>query len=440
MRPSTVPENVEAEGMSPIAEDRHSATLRAVTNPSESRILIAESIELKQELLVTVGTLLHRYGTPSHRLERVMEKVSESIGLRSSFLYTPTSLMVSFDDLRPAATRMVRISAGGVDLGKLDQFDLALEGLESGRVGLRETLAIFQKIDEAPSKYPPLLVAAAWGVSSACATVFLRGGLIEVSLAFTLGLGIFAIQILLAKFSSAGRLLELITGFCAAFIALAVCLLTNQFDDRLATLGSLIVLVPGLSLTLSMTELATGHLVSGVARLAGTGVTFLGLAVGVALAWRLGNSFRPAEIESIQLPAWAFWFALGICPAAFAILFSARVRQWPVIAGVSWCGFLMAVLGAQMLGPEFGPFLGSFVVAGLSNVYARIWDRPAMVPHVPSLIILVPGSMGYQSLAMFLENDAVSAVGMAFSMVLVAAALVGGNLTANTLIPPRRVL
>jgi len=43
---------------------------------------------------------------------------------------------------------------------------------------------------------------------------------------------------------------------------------------------------------------------------------------------------------------------------------------------------------------------------------------------VPGLMLLVPGSIGFGSLARFIEKDVVSAVETAFSMMLVAVAFV----------------
>jgi uncharacterized membrane protein YjjB (DUF3815 family) len=59
---------------------------------------------------------------------------------------------------------------------------------------------------------------------------------------------------------------------------------------------------------------------------------------------------------------------------------------------------------------------------------------------VPGLMLLVPGSVGFRSLASLLERDVVAGVDTAFSMLMVAVALVAGLLSANALVPPRKVL
>jgi uncharacterized membrane protein YjjB (DUF3815 family) len=55
-------------------------------------------------------------------------------------------------------------------------------------------------------------------------------------------------------------------------------------------------------------------------------------------------------------------------------------------------------------------------------------------------MLLVPGSIGYRSLAALLHSDVVSGVDAGFSAVLVGVTLAAGLLLANVLVPPRRAL
>jgi uncharacterized membrane protein YjjB (DUF3815 family) len=59
---------------------------------------------------------------------------------------------------------------------------------------------------------------------------------------------------------------------------------------------------------------------------------------------------------------------------------------------------------------------------------------------IPGMMLLVPGSIGYRSLESLMERDVVAGIGTAFSMALVAVAIVAGLLLANSLVPPRRIL
>ena len=85
-----------------------------------------------QAFLIEAAIMLHRYGTPSHRLERVMRQVADSLGVGSEFLYTPTALVISLQDESGALTEVRRVDSGPVDVDKLIQFDDLLGGRTRG--------------------------------------------------------------------------------------------------------------------------------------------------------------------------------------------------------------------------------------------------------------------------------------------------------------------
>ncbi len=92
------------------------------------------------------------------------------------------------------------------------------------------------------------------------------------------------------------------------------------------------------------------------------------------------------------------------------------------------------------LGREVGTFSGALAVGLGSNLYARLRNRPALVPLTPGIIVLVPGSLGYRSLTAFLDHNSQAAVDFAFAMMLVGIAIVGGILTSNAILSPKRNL
>lgn len=394
-----------------------------------------------RDFLLQTAELLHRYGTPSHRLERVMTRVAQSLQIDASFLYTPTALFVSFRDGESESTHLRRVDAGDVELGKLMEFDEVLERLEDGKLSVQQAQVELQLVAQRPSRYSMSLIALSAGIASGASAVFFGGGLAEFTVAFVLGCLTCVLGWIVGHLPGEARLFEPLAAFSCAMLSIFIAAWVWPLDDRLATLASLIVLVPGLTFTTAMTELASRHLSSGVARMAGAGTTFLTLTVGVALAWRLGQPFRPTpEVTAHALPSWSIWPALAIAPLAFSILFQARVREWPVISIVSWLGVLAARGGQDLLGAEFGPFFGALTVGLGSNCYARWFDRPAMIPLTPGTLILVPGSLGYLSLTSFLDQRTLEGIDLAFNMVLVAVALVGGFLAANAILPPKRSL
>lgn len=391
--------------------------------------------------LVQVGEVLHRHGTPSHRLERVWSKIASRLGVSGNCLYTPTALLISITDKQGETTYLRRIDSGAVEVDKLIRIDETLEKVESASITLAEASDELDAITDSAPLYPTWLYVIACAFSCGAVAVFFKGSPAEIIVAAILGLVVAVLEHLPAKLNWDRGLFEPIAGFVAAVSALGIAHFVTPIDDRLVTLAALIVLVPGLTLTLALNELAVGHLSAGVARLAGACVNLLTITVGVAVGWRVAAVWRniPDPTQWPGSEVWP-WIAILIAPIMFAIIFRARWPQWPAILLVSISGFAASLYGGSEWGIEVGAALGALAVGCGSNLYARIRDRPALVTLTPGILVLVPGSVGYRSLTAFLDNNTIAGIDLAFQMVIVAVSLVGGILTANVLVPPRRVL
>ncbi len=244
------------------------------------------------QFLIRVAELLHQHGTSSHQLERVMEKVARSLGVPSVFLYTPTALVASLGSGEDERTYMRRVSSGTIDADKLNRFDEILERLEAREITVAEAAAEMEAAAAAKSIYASWMIALACGVACASVAVFFNGTALEVGLAGLLGLSIAGLEFLQAGLKWETGLVFPVSGFVAAILSLAFARWIHPIDDRLVTLASVVVLLPGLTLTIAMTEITVGHLSAGVARLAGASVTLFTLFLGVAIAWRLGDHWR----------------------------------------------------------------------------------------------------------------------------------------------------
>jgi uncharacterized membrane protein YjjP (DUF1212 family) len=370
-----------------------------------------------------------------------MTKVSRGLGIEGVFLYTPTALVISLTEGEEEQTYLRRVNSGGVDIDKLIRFDETLDQLLAGQCDVDQASQRMESIAAAPSPYSNWITVVACALSCGAVAIFFRGSPVEILASIGLGTLVALLEQLQAKLAWEQAFLEPVAGVVASLGALTVARFFVPLDDRLVTLAALIVMIPGLKITVALTELALGHLSAGVARLAGGCVSLLTITMGVALAWRIAGGWRTLpEPTDWQLPEWWQWLAIIVAPIAFSIVFKARPILWPTIAAVSVAGYAANVSMGGLWGTEVGAFAGALVVGAGSNLYARLRDRPALVPLTPGIIVLVPGSLGYRSLTAFLDRETLAAIDFAFAMVIVAAALVGGILTANVVIPPRRIL
>jgi uncharacterized membrane protein YjjP (DUF1212 family) len=390
-----------------------------------------------QDFVLKLGRGLHIYGYPAHRLEEALGQVCHRLGLEGQFFSMPTALFASFGQGDEHRTFQIRVDPGGVDLGKLVRLD-ETRALVAGGLDPDEGSRLVDAILAAPPAYGPWLTTAAFAVASATACRFFGAGIREVAAAGVIGLVIGLLALVLAERPATARVFEALAAAVAGFLAVGAGVLAPPLLPSVATLGGLIILVPGYGLTVAFTEIATRNLVSGTARLAGAGLTFLVLAFGVALGTRIGGRLfgAVATVEPRPLPGWTLTAALIVAPAAFAVLFRADKRDVPWVLTATAVAFLGARAGTTLLGPELGAFLGATCVSAFGNAYNRLVQRPAAIPIVPGLLLLVPGSIGFQGLASLMGHDTLRGIEAAFRMILVAASLATGLLFANVLLPP----
>src|SRR5690606_33686769 len=152
--------------------------------------------------------------------------------------------------------------------------------------------------------------------------------------------------------------------------------------------------MPGLALTNAFSELTSQHLVSGMARLAGAVSTLLKLTVGVMIALTVADllGIEPQVRASRPQPEWVEYSAVVVAAFAFAVLFRASRRDYPVVMLAAIAGYLITRHVGPWLGSPVGVFLSALVVTVAGNAYARWKNRPGALIRVPGIIMLVPGS------------------------------------------------
>ncbi len=389
--------------------------------------------------VLALGRGLHAHGYPAHRLEAALGRVSLRLGLRAQFFSMPTALFASFGREEDQRTFQIRVEPGAMDLRTLSALEAVADEVAAGTIGPGEGVVRVAAAMGAPQPYPAWLATLCFAVTSAAAARFFGGGAREIAASGAVGLVIGLLALVAERVPSLGRVFEAVAAMTSAVLACIAARYFGPVSVYIPTVAGIIVLVPGFTLTVAMTELATRNLVSGTARLAGAAGTFLAIGFGVALGTRIGEALVGATgiARPVPLPLWTEWAALLIAPLALTVLLRAPWRDlvWIELAGV--LAFSGARAGTLLLGAELGTFLGAFVVAAASNAYARWLDRPSAIPLVPALLLLVPGALGFRSMSSLIERQTVPGVEAAFRMTLVAVSLAMGLLSGQLLVPPR---
>ncbi len=390
--------------------------------------------------VLALGRALHRYGTPAHRLEEALLVACRRLGLEAEVFTTPTAIIMSFGDPSALRTRMMRVAGGELDMDKLEQVDDLADDVAAQLVTPAEGVLRIEKIFAAPRQFGRAISTVMHALTSGALAVFFGGGLADVGVATAIGIMLGLLDQIARRSSDQARVFELVG---AAFVALAAGLASSVWPitPSLVTIAALIVLLPGMSLTVAMTELATRHLIAGTARLMSAVIVLLQLVVGVALGERIAGAV--VEIQHavpVALPEWTQWIAMVASSLGMAIVVQAQPRAFAWILAACTVGYAGTLVGTIWLGDPMGVLLGAFACGVLGNVFARVKERPAQVVLVPAMLLLVPGSMGFRGMASLLGRDTLSGVDTVFAMFIVSVAIVAGLLISNAVVSPRRSL
>jgi uncharacterized membrane protein YjjP (DUF1212 family) len=411
-----------------------------VTDVTNGHLLERKSAEMA-DFLVTLGTALHAYGTPTHRIEEALTEVALKHGLRGQFLVTPTSLQASFGQGSDRVHYLERVDAGEVDLQKLTRLHRLLQTAYQGDIDPATASAEVEEIRAADPGYPRPVLVLGFSLASAAAARVFAGGPSEIAVSAMAGL---ILGMLMVYGVSISRLQRLIVPLGAFLTAISVGILSNYFEvvRPICIIASLIVMIPGMRLTSAMQELALGHLVSGTARMTGAILILMQMGLGVALGSNLIDAMTNPMLADAPaaMPNWTTAVAIVFVSFSCTLLYLGRLRDFLTVMPMSFVAYFASRYGQMWLGPEVGAAIGALVLGIGANAISRWLDQPTAIAIIPALLLLVPGSLGFRSLQSLMAEDVTTGIAAGFSTFMIAIAIVSGLLVANLLVVSRRLL
>ncbi|MGH8041103.1 MAG: threonine/serine ThrE exporter family protein [Rudaea sp.] len=407
-----------------------------------------EDAATRMRFVVELARRLHQYGAAAPRREGAIDSVSARLGLNCNSLSTPTALILSFsdrargEDALAELTQVIRLSPGDVNLRRLCAVDEIADRVISGNLDIAEGARQLRAIHRRRNTRNRVYTAVSYGIAAAAVAAILHTAWTDIVVAGSIGVLIGAIAMASEGRPRLAASFEAISALLATLIATAVGAWLLPLGVKSVVLASLIVLLPGLTLTTAVRELSTQHLASGVARLAGAMMSLLKLAFGTLAAAQIATALHwvPLAVVPAPVPGWAEWVALGFGCLSFAVLFQSARRDYPLVMSAAALGYVIAYYGSSAFSPDFGVFLAGLTIGALGNLYARVARRPGALVREPGIILLVPGSVGFRTLSLMFERDLYQGLDMAFTLTAILVALVAGLLFGDLLIAPRKSL
>ncbi|MDP7009039.1 MAG: threonine/serine exporter family protein [Phycisphaerales bacterium] len=390
-------------------------------------------------LIIELAKTLHMLGTPAHRLECAVKQAADSLGIQVEVFSVPTSLMLSFGSPQQMETSIIRVEPGFFDLSRLSKVDKVLDQIIKKSIAHETALQRLHEIQAGRSEWSVMSMVLGFALAGCAAARFFGGGVPEILIAGVAGLLVGFIMLMPKRRPEREPLADLLAAASASFLAWITTLFVPALSPGVVILAAIVVLLPGLTTTLAINELATRHLASGSARLMQALMGFLALTIGSLIGEKLATLIPAVEATpATPLPQWTFIPALILSGIALSILFDAKARDMPWIILSGGLGFVCARFGGDTFGPELGVTIGAFMVGLAGNLYRRVADSPSATLTVPGMMLLVPGGLGLQSVEHLMETKSTASASVVMTVFIIAVGLVTGLLFANLVLPARK--
>ncbi len=404
-----------------------------------------EFIQIRRFIL-KLGKMLHKYGSPSFRLEAYLTEIATHFGLHAAFNSTPTTLSIVLwsDRHEDEYNHSARMQPGELDMNSLSRTDELAYQLLSGDISLAEADKHLDEIDVMPSPYGKSLTGVAFSLSTSAFAMLMGAGWSEIIYSGLLGGMVYFWTLWALRSKRVNLMLEPVASFSVGFMACVINHYSSSgFNIWLIILSSLIILVPGLSLTIGLAEISSRNLVSGTARVMDATMQlfklYFGAFLGVSLGYQL---FGQQELAmAVTLPFWVNWLGVFMLSVGLVAIFRTPIKHVPWAITSTFIAYAASTWSSSYLENGLGAFVGAFALGVFANIFSRIANAPSTIVAMPGLLVLVPGSKTYIGLNSFISGqDIIKTDHLAQETFLILMSLVAGLIFANVVMPSRKSL
>lgn len=402
-----------------------------------------ESVQGMFEFLTELGKALTSAGISVTAVQSILEDITEAYDIKAEIIVLPTVLLIKLGNEGSAPLTAANQLPGSLPLHQVSKlYELIYQAEKAeispvkGKNRIKEILSEKHRFGKVGILLGYILFAVGLGII-----------LDPTSQQLIASVGSGTIVGLLLIFSKNRPRFALILPVIAALLV-STFLFWGIKQGLIA--GSIAVLIPalayflpGATFTTGMFELASGNIVSGSSRVIyGVAVLFL-LLFGVLIGLQI---IGLSQQEVIAAPAinifkgWISFFGVLIFAVGMYFFMSIRDKDLPWIILVLYIAFLGQQFGNYFIGGFSGAFLGSLLMTISGTLVGRSPLRtPSFVSILPAFWVLVPGSLGFISLASLIGHNYFSAASNLTEVVMTVVAISMGLLVGAAIIEPLKL-
>lgn len=247
----------------------------------EGRKDIEESKKSLLSFAVFIGEMLLKNGAETYRVEDTIRRICISRGFKYINVFASPTVIIISDERFDGITFMKTIKNRGTNMSKIDLLNsFSREFVENKDITIKEASNRVKEIQKT-KEYSDSVSYIATGFGAACFSVVL--GCTPMDFIFTFITSIFAVIIYnkIFNLSSISTFATLTASIFIAIVGTALSSLGLLSKVDTLIVGSIMPLLPGVSLVKGLRDLISGDLISGVSTAFDAILTAVTIAAGV---------------------------------------------------------------------------------------------------------------------------------------------------------------
>lgn len=348
--------------------------------------------------IAQLGAALSEMGEPVSSVQDRLTAVARAYGARGARVSAfPTYFMISMGTGEPVVLELTTSFGGSFRLDQFSAIDRLVGAATRGVIDPAEGLRRLAAIRTSVPRFRTVVRLVGYCVLTVGLTLILDPAPSDVAIGALFGIVVGALREAATRRPNLRVLLPILAAFTVAALA-ALAVRHDLVDPPLrAVVASLVVFLPGATLTTAVVELAAGQMVSGSSRLV-TGTVQLALLAFGILAGIEAIGVAPTGVLSgsgDRLGDWAPWLGVMVFAVGVTLTHSTPRGAFLPLLVVMYTAWAAQVLGNVIFGGYVSGFVGAAVMTPVAYLVAR---RPSAMParasFLPGFWLLVPGALG----------------------------------------------
>jgi len=392
------------------------------------------------EFLTELGKALTASGISVVDITSILEKIAIAYKTKAEILVFPTMILIKIGEQESAPLNAANQKPGFLPLNQVSEIYELIYQAEAAEISPTEGKKCLRKILSEKHQFGPIGILIGYVLFSMGIGMLLQPTPEQLVVSGVLGAIVGFLLILSRGRTRFLLILPVIAALIVSSLFLygtKVGLLTGSVAMLLPALA---YFLPGATLTTGMFELAYGEIISGASRVIyGTAILFLilfGVLVGIQITGIPPQNLFVANSMN-GLGWWAPYLGVIIFAVGMYLFMSIRNKDMPWVILILYIAFFGQQLGNHFVGGIFGAFSGSLLMAISGTIIERRDHKtPSFVSIMPAFWILVPGSLGFISLATFVSQNYFAAITDAIVVAMTIVAISLGLLLGAVITEP----